>query len=223
MGKPERVQIEVSVTDSSLMRQLRHGNQDAATQLYLRYAARLRALARGECSPDLALRVEVDDIIQSVFASFFRGVGQGYYVVPQGGELWKLFLVIALNKIRALGDFHRAAKRDVRKTTTNSFLKRSCAVTEGDHTAFTFLKMVIDEVVEDLSVSQQQMVRLRIAGHDVADIAIHTQRSKRTIERVLQDFRARLARILKEDEGPVYGPHASRVTLASGSSTRGSC
>src|SRR5437762_486755 len=101
-------------TDSSLLRRLREGNQDAATKLYLRYAERLRLLARAECSPDLARRIDADDIVQSVFASFFQGVNRGLYEVPAGEELWKLFLVIALNKIRAKGVFHRAAKRDVR-------------------------------------------------------------------------------------------------------------
>lgn len=197
-------------TDSSLLRRLRKGNQDAATQLYVRYADRLRLLTRAECSPDLARRVDVDDIVQSVFSSFFRGVGQGYYDVPHGDELWKLFLVIALNKIRAKGAFHRAAKRDVRRTAGSDFLRDHSATTaEGDETAYAFLKMVIDEAVAGLTAPQQQMIRLRIEGHEVADIAAQTQRSKRTIERVLQDFRTRLAAILKDDDGPEYGPPAA--------------
>jgi len=193
-------------TDSSLLRRLRNGNQDAATKLYLRYAERLRTLARAECSPDLAPRVDVDDIVQSVFTSFFRGVGKGYYEVPHGDELWKLFLVIALNKIRAKGAFHRAAKRDVRRTTGTDLLNSwGPAGREGDETAHTFLKMVIDEAMAELPPPQQQMIRLRIEGCEVADIAAQTRRSKRTVERVLQDFRARLGNILKEDDGPAYG------------------
>jgi RNA polymerase sigma-70 factor (ECF subfamily) len=193
-------------TDSSLLRRLRSGNQDAATQLYLRYADRLRVLARAECSPDLAPRVDVDDIVQSVFSSFFRGVGQGYYDVPHGDELWKLFLVIALNKIRAKGAYHRAAKRDVRRTAGDEFLDNAgVSGQESDETAFTFLKIVIDEALVDLPAPQQQMIRLRIEGHEVADIAGQTKRSKRTVERVLQEFRTRLATILKQDEGPAYG------------------
>jgi RNA polymerase sigma-70 factor (ECF subfamily) len=193
-------------TDSSLLRRLRIGNQDAATQLYLRYADRLRTLARAECSPDLAPRVDVDDIVQSVFTSFFRGVGKGYYEVPHGDELWKLFLVIALNKIRAKGAFHRAAKRDVRRTTGADLLNSSGPPGhESDETAHTFLKMVIDEAMAELPPPQQQMIRLRIEGCEVADIAAQTKRSKRTVERVLQDFRARLGLILKEDDGPEYG------------------
>src|SRR3954463_15800086 len=80
-------------SDRSLLQRFQDGNQDAATLLYLRYAKRLRALAKAQCSRDLARRVEVEDIVQSVFRSFFRGASRGYYDVPAGEELWKLFLV----------------------------------------------------------------------------------------------------------------------------------
>src|SRR5690348_9921682 len=103
-------------TDRSLLRRFKAGSDEAATQLYLRYARRLYQLARAQCPADLAQRVDAEDIVQSVFSSFFRRARQGYYEVPDGEELWKLLLVIALNKIRSQGNFHRAARRDVRAT-----------------------------------------------------------------------------------------------------------
>src|SRR6478672_1608798 len=113
--QPERA-AQQDLSDRSLLRRLRSGSEDAATQLYLRYAHRLRGLVKAQSSPDLARRVEAEEIVQSIFGSFFRGAGNGYYDVPGGEDLWKLFLVIALNKIRAKGAFHRAAKRDIRMT-----------------------------------------------------------------------------------------------------------
>src|SRR5438552_13597295 len=88
-------------SDQSLLRRLRGGNEDAATQLYLRYAQRLRSLIRARCSQQVQRRVEPDDLVQSVFRRFFRRVQQGDYDVPAGEELWGLFLVITLNRIRA--------------------------------------------------------------------------------------------------------------------------
>src|SRR6516225_2129441 len=107
-----------SFSDRSLLRRFRAGQEDAATQLYLRYAGRLLALAQAQCAPDLAPRVDPEDIVQSVFRTFFRRAAQGHYEVPEGEELWKLFLVIGLNKIRATATFHRAAKRDVGVTAS---------------------------------------------------------------------------------------------------------
>ena len=104
-------------SDHSLLQRYRLGSQDAATELYLRYAHRLRALARAQISPGLAHWVDLEDVVQSVFGSFFRRAADGYYDVPVGEELWRLFLVIALNKIRRQGAYHHAARRDVRRDT----------------------------------------------------------------------------------------------------------
>ena len=97
-------------SDHSLLRRFRHGNRDAADLLYQRYAHRRQALVRARFLPDLASRVDQEDIVQSVFGSFFRGVNRGAYDVPVGEELWHLFMVITLNKIRAKGVFHRRAQ-----------------------------------------------------------------------------------------------------------------
>src|SRR5438552_7748541 len=86
-------------TDASLLRRFRSGEDDAATELYRRYAARLLDLAAAKASPDLKRRVDPEDIVQSVFRTFFRRAALGEYEVPDGDELWKLFLVIGLNKI----------------------------------------------------------------------------------------------------------------------------
>lgn len=192
---------EADQTDTSLLRRLQHGNQDAATQLYFRYAERLRLLIRSQISSELNRRLEIDDIIQSVFRSFFRGFKRGFYDVPTGDTLWKLLLVIALNKIRAKGTFHRAAKRDVRLTVGSNFLEAlSVLEQEPDRTAYSILQMVIEEVLKGLTPLHQRMIHLRIEGHEVAEIAAQTGRSKRTVERVLQDFRKTLADILREED-----------------------
>jgi RNA polymerase sigma-70 factor (ECF subfamily) len=187
-------------SDHSLLRRLRSGNQDAATQLYVRYADRLRALTRAQCSPALARRVDIDDIVQSVFGSFFRRASSGLYDVPAGEELWKLLLVIALNKIRAQGAYHRAAKRDIRLTEGSEALEQEAAKeSELGDAAYTFLQLVIKEVLEQLPAQQRTMIVLRIEGYGVAEIAARTNRSKRTVERVLQEFRKQLAGLLDEE------------------------
>jgi RNA polymerase sigma-70 factor (ECF subfamily) len=189
------------VTDHSLLRRLRNGSDQAATEIYLRYVRRLRALARTRCSADLTRCVDVDDIVQSVFSSFFRGVNQGYYDVPVGEELWKLLLVIALNKIRARGNYHRAAKRDVRLTGGGHNLEDlDRHGYEPDGTAVAFLQMVIDETIETLPPQNRAIIILRIEGYEVAEIAERVQRSKRTVERVLQEFRQRLGQVLEIEQ-----------------------
>jgi RNA polymerase sigma-70 factor (ECF subfamily) len=189
-------------SDRSLLRRLRGGSEDAATQLYLRYAHRLRALARTKFPADLARQVDVEDIVQSVFGSFFRGANRGDYDVPAGEELWKLFLVIALNKIRAKGAYHRAAKRDVRLTAGGEGLEQLAETpAEQDEAAYAILQLTIDEALERLPQQHKQMLVLRIEGHEVAEIARQVGRSKRTVERVLQECRKKLADLLDVRDG----------------------
>ena len=66
-----------SRTDASLLHRYQAGDDDAATGLYLRYAQRLRALARQYCTPHYAGRFDADDVLQSVFRTFFRRAEAG--------------------------------------------------------------------------------------------------------------------------------------------------
>ena len=200
-ARPEQPPKPVA-SDKSLLARVREGSQDAATTLYDRYAQRLMALAKARCAEDLAARVDAEDIVQSVFGSFFRGAAQGMYDAPSGEEIWGLLLVIALNKIRAKGAHHRAAKRDVRKTVSNDALGDSgLEPPASDEAAQALLRMVIDEVVSKLPEGHREVVRLRIDGHEMSEIATKTGRSLRTTERILQEFRARMAAEFGEGAG----------------------
>ena len=179
------------LSDHSLMRRLRLGSEGAATQIYLRYGHRLRALARAQSSRELASCIDADEIVQSVFGSFFRGARKGFYDVPAGEELWRLFLVIALNKIRAKGAYYQAAKRAAHLTLHGSAPMRRAAA-KDDAAAFTCPKLTIDEALGALPAGHRDLVLLRMEGYDVAEIAERLGRSRRTVERMLQYAEAAL-------------------------------
>ena len=183
-------------SDHSLLQRFRRGSQGAGELLYHRYAHRLRALVQARHSPDLARRVDLEDIVQSVFGSFFRGVQRGFYDVPVGEELWHLFLVITLNKIRAKGVYHRAAKRDVRLTVGGDAVDQYPDGLESDNDAYVLLKLTVEEALDRLPPPHKLVVQLRIEGNEVAEIAQKTGRSKRSVERILQECRGRLSRLL---------------------------
>src|SRR6478752_4543985 len=132
------------LSDRSLLRRVQRGQADASTALFLRYAKRLHAIATSQSSEELARRVDPEDIVQSVFRTFFRRAAEGHYTVPDGEEIWKLLLVIALNKVRAAGAFHRAAKRDVRLTSGGVSFDRAIDTTAArDSVPLTLLRLVI--------------------------------------------------------------------------------
>lgn len=193
-----------SLTDHSLLRRYRSGEQDAATELYVRYASRLIGLARTQSSPALAPRIDPDDVVQSVFRTFFRRVADGCYDVPPGEELWQLLLVLALNKIRSLASFHRARKRDVGATVSVGQLGMAIDASEpSDESSLRILEMTIDEVLQELPPNQQRMISLRIEGYSVQSIAEKTDRSKRSVERVLQRFRERMDALVHDESDDI--------------------
>lgn len=206
---PEQPPAEPS--DRSLLRRFRRGSEDAATQLYLRYAHRLRALARARCSPDLAPRLDVEDIVQSVFGSFFRGASHGYYDVPAGEELWKLFLVMALNKIRSEETFHRADKRNLQLTQAIPDDLPDTSRRQDD-ASYALLQGTLTEVLDHLPAKQRHMVEMRIQGHAIDEIARATGRSKRTVERNLQEIRRQLRDALDADPGAAPSAFGQRPT-----------
>jgi RNA polymerase sigma-70 factor (ECF subfamily) len=186
-------------SDGSLLRLLRKGEQDAATRLYLRYAKRLHGLATAQTGQDLKSRVDAEDIVQSVFRTFFRRAQEGHYEVPDGEEIWKLFLVIGLHKIRDAAVFHRAAKRNAGRTTALIGAGESADPPAADQMAETTLRMVIDEILLNLNDSQKEIVTMRMEGAQVDEIAQATKRSHRTVERTLQKFRELLQKQIQEE------------------------
>ncbi len=195
----------VEQSDRTLLRRFRSGEGDAATELYLRYAGRLQALARMQTAANLSTRFDPEDVVQSVFRTFFRRAAEGMYDVPPGAQLWQLLLVLALNKVRSLASFHRAQRRDVRRTAGDP----SLGVHPGadDPTPAQILNLVIQDVLGQLPTVQQRMIELRIDGHEVGQIAEITGRSKRTVERVLQKFRIRLSELIDDAESTRTANH----------------
>lgn len=196
-GKPEAngPPAPASLPDEALLLGYRGGDLDAATLLYFRYAGQVRSFAAARCPPDLAVRVDAEDIVQTVFRTFFRRAAAGQYEVPDGLDLWKLLLVISLNKLRTAGAHHRAAKRDVRRTPQLD--PAEAAPADGrDEVALATLRLVVEEQLARLPPDYRPIVERRIEGCEVGEIAAAVGRSKRSVERVLQEFRKQLGAVL---------------------------
>ncbi|MGL4461131.1 MAG: RNA polymerase sigma factor [Planctomycetia bacterium] len=177
-----------------MLDRVRGGDDDAARDLYQRYAHRLRLVVRDRCPPSLAPRVDADDILQSVFRTFFRRAQQGQFAVHPGEDLWALLLTIALNKVRAQGRFHRAERRSITSTTGSQSLEAAPDAADrrgpsSDDQLLVDLQMLITEIVEGLPKAHQLIIQRRLEGFNVDEIVAETGRSKRTVERLLHDFR----------------------------------
>jgi DNA-directed RNA polymerase specialized sigma24 family protein len=110
---------------------------------------------------------------------------------------------LALNKIRKLATYHRAQKRDVRRTVGSLELEPEAnTLSSDDEGSLRILRMVIDELLMELTPVQRSIVELRIQGEDADSISQRTERSKRTVERTVRDFRLKLGELIESSDLP---------------------
>ncbi len=160
-------------SDHSLLRRFEDTRVDAPSLLHRRYASRLRAVAARQISPALSARVDPEDVVQSVFCDFFQGAAEGRYDVPEGEEIWKLLLVMTMNKIRDMGNFHRAGCRDMRRTDGGlTFDRVAESESSQDESTLTILRLVIDEFLETLPQSHRSIIAMRIEGYVSASVSL---------------------------------------------------
>jgi RNA polymerase sigma-70 factor (ECF subfamily) len=91
---------------------LRGGDPGAAEALFDRYAVRLARLAEQHLSRKLAGRVDGEDVVQSVFRTFFHRCARGEFRIDSSAEVWRLLVRLTLRKARAQARRHLAARRD---------------------------------------------------------------------------------------------------------------
>ena len=171
---------------------VRDGDEQAAAMLYERYARRVFGLVRAKLGAHLAAVAEPEDIVQSVFKSVFRGMQSGSYDAPPGDTLWNLLAVIAVRKLTNRANHHSAQRRDTRRNVSLDQGSGSAAAA-SDEPSVEFLELCIRESLEKLRPLHREILTLRIEGHSVEEIREKTGRSRRTVERSLQQSRVLLA------------------------------
>ncbi|MEM1067339.1 MAG: sigma-70 family RNA polymerase sigma factor [Planctomycetota bacterium] len=180
----------------------REGDELAAGEIYDRYVARLIALASSRLSPAMSRRIEAEDIVQSVYRSFFARTGEDRLQVHQSGQLWGLLAAITLNKVRAKARFHQADKRCVNEEAS-LHASRSCyglAPTElaGEPTAdeAAVLAEQYHLAADQLNELGRQVFELYLQNQTIPDIAHSIRRSERTVRRELEQIRKVLTDML---------------------------
>ncbi len=184
-------------SDQSLVMRLRSGDDQAATEVYERYAKRVFGLVHKQMADRLKAMVQPEDIVQSVFKSVFRGINSGAYDAPEGGTLWQLMAIVAVHKVRRNARLRSAGKRDSRRTQSLDALEEFDAV--DSYTPEEF-ESAIRESIEGLKEPEQEVVMLRVQGFSVEEIAGRLQRSRRSIERNLHAIREKMLNALDESD-----------------------
>jgi RNA polymerase sigma-70 factor (ECF subfamily) len=182
---------------ADLVARWRQGDEQAAGQLFRRYAPRLRALARSRLPAPLARLVDPDDVVQSACGSFFAGVRDGRFVFDTPGDIWRLLAAMTINKLQRHVERHATAKRALsrqRHFGGESSLQRLGAPNAADATPSraAALSDSLEQAMQGLDGIHRRIVELRLQNYQVEEIAALVGRSERTVRRVLDEMKERL-------------------------------
>ncbi|HEY1784675.1 MAG TPA: sigma-70 family RNA polymerase sigma factor [Pirellulales bacterium] len=176
-----------------LLDRYRRGDGTAADALFEKYTGRLLALARSRLSPQLARRIDADDVIQSTYRSFFMRARQGEFTADREGDLWRLLATITLHKLWRQAKHHRRAKRSPERESTGTLggaISLSQLVDREPSVADVV--MAADELrwlESQLEPIQRRAVRLRLQDLPATEIAAVLGRSERSVRRWLAEAR----------------------------------
>jgi RNA polymerase sigma-70 factor, ECF subfamily len=184
-----------------LMQRLRGGDEAAATILFQRFARRLIGLARHQLDQRFRGKLDAEDVVQSVFKSFFPRFADGCFELDGWEGLWALLTVITLRKCGRQVEYFRALRRDVRREAAlPPFREQSEAAfgavaREPTAAEAAVLAETLEQLMHGLGERERTILELRLQGYTVPEISERVGRSEYTIHWVLKRVRKRLRAI----------------------------
>jgi len=185
-------------TFALLLAKLRGGDPAAASQLVDEYGRRLAALVRARLDARIRRKEDPEEIVQSVFKSFFRRFADGQFRLDNRHDLWALLVTITLRKCGHRVEHYTALCRDIRRDMplSEESLQGSWHVLARGPTPeeAALLSETVERLMTGLAEHQQRIVALSLDGATVPQIAAALNLTQRTIQRVMRGVRERLER-----------------------------
>ena len=175
---------------------VRQGDADRIGEMIVRrFAARLVVLVAGKISERLRRRVEAEDVVQSVFRTFFRRLDDGLMELRDWESLWGLLARIAVCRICRHAESNAAARRSQDRETdltpdVQAFDREPGA--EQVLIAEELHRCLVAEMLEKYRPIVQQLLE----GMTHEEIARELGTSISTVERVHRQVRERLTALL---------------------------
>jgi RNA polymerase sigma-70 factor (ECF subfamily) len=189
--------MPVSETPTNLMERHRQGDAEATALIFAHYAQRLSRVAEQHLSRKLAGRVDGEDVVQSVFRTFFRRTLAGEFQIDSSEQLWQLLVKITVRKAQAQGRRHTAAMRDISAETpvTDSDAIARLADHEPGPAEAAILLDQIEVLLNNLPAMYCDVLDWRLQGHSATDIANRLGVSRRSVYRALELLGHRLEKM----------------------------
>lgn len=164
-----------------------------------RFAAGLIARARGSMSDQLRRRLDPEDVIQSVFRSFFVRQRDGQFQFETENDVWRLLCAMTYRKVARVARYHHQQRRAVQREELREGNELTASGEELPEDAVVLLD-ILERLLRDLPADTQRIVGLRLEDYSHAEIAAELGVSERTVRRSLARVRAVAEALLIEDE-----------------------
>lgn len=176
---------------SQFVKSLSQRDNEAAVVVYRRFVNRLRQLTRCHLGTRVRQRIDPEDVVQSVFKSFFHRYQQGEFELESWNSLWGLLALMAIRKcktrIRALLAECRDIRREVSPGDSHAqpLLQRNEPTTEE----VVLYQDLIDWILREAQPEHKLIIRLLLAGDNQLEIAQAVGVSPRTVRRTIRIIR----------------------------------
>ena len=177
----------------SFQKRLRDGESGAAKQLFDDYSRKLIKLAGDHIHPMLLKRFDGEDVVQSVFRSFFRRQEAGKFNIEHSQQLWQLLVTLTLCKTRTHARRHTFERRDAK---VDHALADDGLILDRQPSSEDALALweEIDLVLEGLPDRAGEIISMRLEGKTRTEIASELHLSRQSIHRIMKLIQQRLER-----------------------------
>lgn len=179
--------------EDELISRCRRGDQDAARELFDAYVERLIPLARRRISQRLTSRLDPEDIVQSVFRTFFLRLQNDKFNIADQDDLFRLLVRITVHKSLRQVAHHKAAKRDPAQETAqpldqSDHMLQVLATDPTPEATVSFLDQ-LEHFMNQLQPVDRQILELRLQNYSTEEIAKQLGTYDRKVRRVLERIR----------------------------------
>ena len=173
---------------------LQCGDELGARAVFERFATQLISKAKNRLGPRIRQKVDPEDVVQSVFKSFFIRQAAGQFELNNWESLWGLLLQITIRKCNRWAEHYGTQRRNLRSEIAQAPNDRSSLQWDAESpdpmpSEIAVLNEMIDGLKSKLDADEWNIVSLRLQDYDLAEIGTMVSRSERTVRRVLARVR----------------------------------
>jgi RNA polymerase sigma-70 factor, ECF subfamily len=206
MGKlGEDAGMDPHTSFAEVDRKLRAGDQDAATEVFCRFAEKLIGLAHSKLDIRILCKEDPTDVVQSVFRSFFTRHRDGEYELATWDKLWSLLTVISVRKCLNRTQYYMAKRRDIaREVPAAEWNDAAAGLSDAINRNPTLLEAAVlfetvEQMTRGLDADDWAIIELRLQGLTAQQISEKLGLSERTVRRVRERIVKRLQRMQADD------------------------